>query len=158
MKKVLVFMIAAIVLSSCAVTRSGLETASVQAPVISTTMASLDVEKAPITHVYVPTKAERKALSFNQLLANAQYAAQKAHGSGDVMVNVSYMVDGKKFLAKTKVKKITVTGYPARYVDFRTPTEEDRKNVEAFYNAGKLIELQDANTNNTLPIIIKRKK
>ena len=75
------------------------------------------------------------------MLANAQYAAQKAHGSGDVMVNVSYMVDGKKFLAKTKVKKITVTGYPARYVDFRTPTEEDRKNVEAFYNAGKLIEL-----------------
>ena len=72
---------------------------------------------------------------FSDILNNAMYEALKKNGSGDVMVQVSYKVEGKgvgKFVGK--VKKLTITGYPAKYVNFRTPDENDRENIETFYN------------------------
>ena len=135
MKKTLILLLAVSALSSCALTKSSVKTANVTAPVLSTTVASLEVAPQPITYTYIPTKNEARKLVFSDILNNAMYEALKKNGSGDVMVQVSYKVEGKgvgKFVGK--VKKLTITGYPAKYVNFRTPDENDRENIETFYN------------------------
>lgn len=135
MKKTLILLFAVVALSSCTMTRSSVKTTNVTAPVLTTTVASLDVAPQPITYTYIPTRNESKKLGFNEIMNNAMYEALKENGSGDVMVQVSYQVKGKgvgKFVSK--VKKLTITGYPAKYVDFRTPDENDRENIATFYN------------------------
>lgn len=133
MKKLLTVMFIGAMFCSCAVNQANIKTANVKAPILSATVASLKVEAKPITFSYEPNKTERKALSVDQLIENAQYLALQKHGSGDIMVQVSYNLDMKKGLIK-KIKKVTITGYPATYVDFRVPTQEDRENIETFYN------------------------
>lgn len=135
MKKILFLLLAVAALSSCSLTRSSVKTANVTAPVLSTTVVSLDVAPQPITYTYTPTKNEAKKLTFNDIMNNAMYEALKKNGSGDVMVQVSYKVEGKGFGRFVgKVKKLTITGYPAKYVNFRTPDANDRENIEIFYN------------------------
>ena len=56
------------------------------------------------------------------------------HGSGDILVQVSYKLEVKKFGFIKRVRRITITGYPATYKNFRDPNEEDRKNIDTFYN------------------------
>ncbi len=122
--------------SSCAVSMTGLRSDAVNSKILSMTVASLEVEPNPVSYLYIPSDVEAKSLSLNQLITNANYYALKEHGKGDVIIQSSYKVDGKKHLFGIKVKTITVTGYPAKYVDFRTPTETDRLNADTFYNGG----------------------
>ena len=42
--------------------QTSVKTADVNAPVVSTTVASLEVEVKPITFIYEPTKDERRIL------------------------------------------------------------------------------------------------
>ena len=140
MKKFLFILLAAAALSSCSLTKSSVKTTSVNAPVFSATVASLEVAPQPITYVYIPSYSESKKLSFNEILNNAMYEALQKNGNGDVLVQVSYKVEGKglgKFISK--VKKLTITGYPAKYVDFRSPNENDRENIEAFYKNNTVV-------------------
>ena len=135
MKKIIVLIaVCSAMLCSCNVMRTNVKFADVNAPVLSTTVASLEVESEPITFVYEPTKVERKHLSTADLIKNAQFLALQQHGSGDVMVQVSYKLEIKKFFFFVRVKKVTITGYPATYKNFRNPNEEDRKNIDTFYN------------------------
>ena len=134
MKKILSVLAVAAMFCSCHVMQSNVKVVNVKAPVLSATVASLSVEEKPITYTYTPSKTESKALSVSQLVENAQFLALQQHGSGDVLVNVSYKLDVKKFLAFRRVNSITITGYPASYTNFRNPTEEDRQNIDAFYN------------------------
>lgn len=99
------------------------------------------VAENPITFTYTPTAYEAKHSTFNMILENAQYQALQTYG-GDVLVQVAYKVDGKGFGKMIrKVKSITITGYPAKYVDYRVPDENDRENMELIYkkSATKII-------------------
>lgn len=135
MKKLFMFLAVAALTASCTMTKHSVKAVDVQNPIVTTTVASLDVENTPISYEYVPTREDRKALTFKELLGNAQYLALKEHKKGDVLVQVSYSVSAKRIFGAMKVKKILVTGYPAKYKNFRTPTKEDRENIEAFYGA-----------------------
>ena len=139
MKKVFVLIMAIVAVSSCALTRAGIQTAEVKSPVVSTTITTLVVAAEPVTFIYSPSKAEAKALSLRELEANALYLALQEFG-GDEMVKVSYYVDGKTRLfwrlRGPKIKSISVTGYPATYTEFREPTAEDRLNIESVYGTG----------------------
>lgn len=133
MKKYLVILAAAAMMASCSITKHSVNVLDVTNPIVTTTVASLEVEKTPITYVYTPSKRECKALSFRELLNNAQYLALKEHKRGDLLVQVSYSIKAKRVAGILFVKEITISGYPATYKDFRNPTEEDRKNIDAFY-------------------------
>lgn len=137
MKKIFFLLSFALLAASCSVTSSSVNTSTPNAPVLTTTVASLDVSPTPITYVYTPSRYERKHATLNTILENAKYQALAQNG-GDVLIQVSYKVEGKgvgKFIRK--IKRLSITGYPAKFVDFRTPTAEDRENVEAFYKHGE---------------------
>lgn len=132
-------------LSSCAVNRvnrAAVSTTTVQTPVVSATVATLDVAAKPITYTYHPTKSERN-LRLEQLVSNAIYEALQNNGSGDELVKVSYFVNGKaRIFNRIKVKSISVTGYPATYKNFREPAAEDRENIDAVYNTVPTVKIQ----------------
>ena len=65
-----------------------------------------------------------------QLVQNAIYAALEENGNADELVEVSYYVSAKRGFLTKRVRSISVTGYPAYYVDFREPSESDLKSVE----------------------------
>ena len=141
MKKIFMILAAAAMMASCTITKHSAKTVDVANPIVTTTVASLEVESTPISYEYVPSKQDRKALTMKELLGNAQYLALKEHKKGDVLVQVSYSITAKRICGFTKVKKILVTGYPAKYKNFRTPTKEDRENIEVFYGVDtKVIE------------------
>ena len=129
-------------MSSCAVNRASVSTTAVKTPVVSATIATLDVASKPITHTYIPTKYER-SLSIEQLVSNAIYEALQEKGIGDELVKVSYRINGKRLLFnRVKVKSITITGYPATYKNFREPGAEDRENIEAVYSTTPTVRIQ----------------
>lgn len=106
--------------------RSRTKATTVSAPVLSTTVASLKVADKPITFKYV--MSEEDGYDKDVALENAKYQALQQFG-GDVLVKVSYQIKGNT---------ITLSGYPATYSDFRTPTAEDRENLKAFGLASSL--------------------
>ncbi len=141
MKKIIFIVSAVLLLASCSVNRAAVSTTYVKTPVVSATVATLEVAQKPITHTYYPSKAERK-LDLDQLVANAIYEALQKNGKGDELVKVSYYVNGKrKAFRRIKVKYITVTGYPATYKNFREPNADDRANIEAVYNTNTSIKV-----------------
>ena len=132
MKKVL--LIAAVVLTaaSCSmIHRAQVSTTPVYSPVVeTTTMATLEVSPKKITYNYVPDRKSAMTLPQAQLVQNAIYAALEENGNADELVEVSYYVSAKRGLLTKRVRSISVTGYPAYYVDFREPSESDLKSVE----------------------------
>lgn len=119
--------------SSCSVNRAMVKTTAVNHPAIETaTMASLDISKKRITYTYTPTLADSRNLSESHLLQNAIYKALEANGNADVLIQVNSMVNVHRGLFGRRIRTITVSGYPAYYVDFREPSEMDLKSVTAF--------------------------
>lgn len=84
--------------------------------VASTTDAKLSVSENKINYKYYPTKDEKKVLSIDKMVENAKYAALQANGNFDVLVDVAVYIS----LNKTKVEYISVSGYPAKYTDFKS--------------------------------------
>lgn len=130
MKKILLLGVVAFVLSSCTVHRASVVTTTQPVSTrTTTTVASLNISQKRISHTYKPTRSDRKRLSSAQLVQNAMYEALSNNGNADVLVKVNSYVTAS---AWGRVKAITVSGYPAYYVDFRQPTEADYKNLLTF--------------------------
>lgn len=130
MKKFLLLGVVAFVLSSCTVHRASVvATTQPVSTRTTTTVASLNISQKRISHTYKPTRSDRKRLSSAQLVQNAMYEALSNNGNADVLVKVNSYVTAS---AWGRVKAITVSGYPAYYVDFRQPTEADYKNLYVF--------------------------
>ncbi len=130
MKKLLFFVVVGATFSSCAsLNRATVVSTSTPAPVRTTTaVANLEVGKTRISYTYVPSKADSKRLSEAQLIDNAIYMALKENGNADVLVKVNYYITRKGF--PRRIESISLSGYPAKYVDFRQPTEADYENFK----------------------------
>jgi len=138
MKKLFAIGVLAMLLSSCSTHKALVNTTRVHHPVIeSTTMATVDVDKKRISYTYVPTRQDAKVLSETQLIQNAMYMALAANGNADVLVKVNSFVTYKKGLLGKRVKSISISGYPARYVDFREPNDDDLKSVWIFNESNR---------------------
>ncbi len=134
MKRLIYLLVSVLLFASCTVFKSSIQTTAVKAPVFSATAASLQVAETPITFTYTPSEYEKRHSSLETILENASYQALVEKSAGDVLIQLSYKVEGKGFgRTVRKIKRITITGYPAKYVDFRTPDENDRENFEVFY-------------------------
>lgn len=130
MKKLFILGAIALFVSSCATHRAGVIDTTVQPRIEATTkVVNLDIAEKPFTYTYIPMDQDGKNLSQDQLLNNAIYMALKAYGNADVMVNVNHYITIKKGLFGSRVRSIEITGYPAKYVNFRQPNDEDYKNI-----------------------------
>lgn len=129
MKRILFFVILASALSSCAVQRATSKSDYVQgADVMSVPMVSSLEVGEKITYEYVPVRNDRKKLSRKELRENAVAYALKEAGDADVLLEPQFVFNYRKGY---KYRRITVTGYPAKYV-FREPTDFDLKVIATF--------------------------
>lgn len=140
MKKILLLLTVVFAASSCATLhRSQTKVSDVYSPAVETaTVATIEVSPKKITYRYIPDKESSKSLSLNQLIQNAIYAALQENGNADELVQVSYSITSKKVFFHNRVRSITVSGYPAYYVNFRQPSDEDIRNIETLNKAKML--------------------
>ena len=127
MKKLYLFLLVVFVLglSSCKSTRS---TATYQDPINTlrtVTVADLDVAETRISYTYRPSCAVRLGGSQN-VIKTAVQEALKAYGSGDILIGLEYTTISRWtiFPFLSPIREITVTGRPAKYVNFHSLPEK----------------------------------
>lgn len=128
MKKLFIFAIVATVLTSCGTmqqtpayntkfTSTSTYTRVGVAKPITAVIADLEVSPQKITYVYVPSRAVRKG-GFDNIVNCAVQEALFENGEADVMVALEQQV---KYDGDGECESITITGYPAKYKNFRSP-------------------------------------
>lgn len=132
MKKFLLIAAVVFMAASCSMVHTAqVESTSVYSPAVeTTTMATLEVSSKKISYRYVPDRKSAKTLSQKQLIQNAIYAALEENGNADELVEVSYYISAKRGFFSKRIRSISVSGYPAYYVDFREPSDADLRSVE----------------------------
>lgn len=131
MKKMLFFVMISAIFSSCITNRATVVTTATTAPIRTiTTVADVNVSDNRISYTYIPSKADAKRLSKTQLLNNAIYMALKNNGNADVLLQINYYITKRNVVFVRRINSITVSGYPAKYTNFRKPTKEDYENFE----------------------------
>lgn len=117
MKKVFLAVACVALLASCsAIRKSSVSTLDVASGINSGNTADLVVSPTKISYTYVPTGNNKKS-GLKNVLNNAITDALKENGNADVLVHMNYDAIMKK---SGKVKKLTVTGYPAKYQNFQS--------------------------------------
>ncbi len=129
MKKLLFVMVVAActMLSSCSTTYKTATTRSVNAPIVAAAVADLTITGNKITYTYTPPKGVWAAGVDNCINAAVSDALQNAGQGADVLAEMQYTLVMKRGMmgAKSgKVKSVTVSGYPARYKNFRSADYE----------------------------------
>lgn len=121
MKKSLITVMfaAAVLLSSCSTIRKTSTSVNVATPVLTETVADLQVNPTKISYTLKPNKAIRKGGEKNVVMA-AVAEALKENGNADVMIGMQYEIKKTRGLFGTKIKYVTVTGYPATYTNFQS--------------------------------------
>ena len=101
--------------ASCSTFRkSSASVLDVQTSAASVVTADLVVSPTKISYTYVPTSQDSKS-GLKNVLNNAVTDALKQY-QGDVLIHMQYDAITKKH---GKVKKVTVSGYPATYKNFK---------------------------------------
>lgn len=104
--------------TSCTTFKQSASQRNVAAPIVAVSYADLDVSDQKITYTLRPTKKVRKG-GLQNCINVAIAEALKANGGGDILVETQEaIVERVGFLGK-KIKSVTVTGYPAKYKNFR---------------------------------------
>ena len=127
MKKLYWFLLVVFVvgLSACKSARS---TATYQDPINTlrtVTVADLEVAETRISYTYRPSYAVRLGGSQN-VIKTAVHEALKAYGSGDILIGLEYTTISRwtVFPYLSPIREITVTGRPAKYVNFHSLPEK----------------------------------
>ncbi len=121
MKRVILFAIAAITLTSCSTLKNTAtyRDFSVATPYAVPIVADLDVSETRIMYAYVPSKSVRNGGTDN-VINTAVREALTVNGNADVLVGMETQINYNAF---HKITSIVITGYPARYKNFRNLDE-----------------------------------
>jgi len=124
MKKVFVLFVSAVMVAACSAPTKLVNTAthraiSVAQPVAAV-FADLEVSPAKISYFMMPSKTVINA-GYENVINTAVREALIANGNADVLVGMESQV---KYDKNGMVESVTVTGYPAKYVNFRSPGDE----------------------------------
>lgn len=106
-------------MSSCSVVQQTATTLQSEASVRNFTVADLDVSPERIHYTMEPTKAEQRG-GLDNVKRAAESKALKENGNSDVLVDPEFVIEQKKNFFGTKVSKITVSGHPAKYKNYRS--------------------------------------
>ena len=119
MKKGLFFCIVlSAALASCTTVTKTATTVDVNNTLPSNSEVDLEISQNKVNYVYRTTSKERRGGRKN-IINSAVQAVLKANGNADVLVAPQYELVKKKGLFGSKIKTVTVTGYPAKYKNFR---------------------------------------
>ena len=97
------------------------------APVVTAVFADLDVSPTKITYFYLPSKTVLNG-GYDNVINTAVREALLANGNADVLVALESQV---KYTDEGKIESVTITGYPAKYVNFRNPGDDYLKGISA---------------------------
>lgn len=135
MKKFLFVAATAFMMMSCSITK---QTAThrnidVSSPFTTPVVADLEVSDSKIRYEYEPSNAIRRGGKDN-VLNTAIARALYQNGNADVLVGLESQI---KYRSGSKITGVIITGYPAKYKNFRTATE-----AECLYK-GKIVPVAD---------------
>lgn len=129
MKKSLLFILVAGMFAGCSVTSpatmakltntSTHSKVHIVQPTVAV-LADLDVSTTKISYFFLPSQTVVNG-GFENVVNTAVREALIANGNADVLVALEQQV---KYDANGKVESITVSGYPAKYVNFRSPGDD----------------------------------
>ena len=128
MKKIFTLVAVATMFTACSVSSlsmARLENTSTHAKVqvvqpVAAVLADLDVAPNKISYFFLPSQTVVKG-GFDNVVNTAIREALIANGNADVLVALEQQV---KYGADGNVESITVSGYPAKYVNFRSPGDD----------------------------------
>lgn len=96
--------------------------------------ADLEVSTTKITYFFLPSQTVQNG-GFDNIVNTAVREALIANGNADVLVGLEQQV---KYDGNGAVESITISGYPAKYVNFRSPGDDYLREVaKASQNGGK---------------------
>lgn len=124
MKKVFLFGVLALAITSCTTSYKSATVNAISGQVLSAATADMQVSNKKISYTYNTTAAVRRG-GFANIKATAISEALKVNGDGDVLLECQEAIIKKKGLFRTKIESITVTGYPAVYTNFKSITPAD---------------------------------
>lgn len=119
MKKLAIYGVLALTLSlaSCSSIRHTASTVDVNTEIVSHSKADLNVSPNKITYTLRPSKAVRRC-GEKAVIKTTVAEALKANGNADVLVGMQYEIKKtRNFFGRNNIKYVTVTGYPATYVN-----------------------------------------
>lgn len=123
MKNLSILTIALFVLTSCSMarfTKTATYTEVGVAKPITAVMADLEVSPVKISYLYIPSKTIKVGGEDNVINCAVQEALE-ANDNADVLVAIEKQI---KYSDKGEVESVVVTGYPAKYVNFRSPGDD----------------------------------
>lgn len=103
---------------------------------VTALFADLDVSPTKISFFFIPSKTVINGGEEN-VIDTAVREALLANGNADVLVGLEKQM---KYNDKGQIESVTVSGYPAKYVNFRSPGDEYLREVsksEAFKSETK---------------------
>ena len=118
MKKLIILASAALLLCACSETRistATYETLGVT-PFVTPVQADLQVSPNKITHTFIVTKAVRRGGEVNAINSAVREALKAGAPGSDVLVGIQTT---KTYSPTGKLQSIVVSGFPAKYVNFR---------------------------------------
>lgn len=136
MKKVLFLIAAAVAMVSCGSSARLMNSASYKKmdvqPMVSL-IADLQVSPEKIIYTMVPTRTILLG-GYDNVVNSAVREALQASGGYDVLVALETQV---KYSADGQIESVTVSGYPARYTNFRSPDD-------SFWTSGAFAAMQNS--------------
>lgn len=126
-KVILLSIIVASTMTSCTTIYKTSTQRDVKAPLAGAVISDLDVSDQKITYTLIPSRKVRRG-GLKNCINTAISEALEKNGGGDVLVETqNAIVQRTGVLFWTKIKSVTVTGYPATYKNFRPADTETVK-------------------------------
>lgn len=124
MKKLFLFLAVAVMATSCASSAKLINSAThSKAKVIqpiTALYADLNVSPTKITYFLIPSKTVVQG-GYDNVINSAVREALLANGNADILVAMETQV---KYNPAGEIESVTVTGYPATYTNFRSPSDD----------------------------------
>lgn len=118
MKKLFVIlMVSAFAMTSCSTVYKTATTRNIDPTIAAVTLSDLDVSNEKITYTLTPTNKVRRGGLQNCI--NTAISEALALNGGDVLIETQRATITRGGGVMRKIKSVTVTGYPAKYKNFR---------------------------------------
>lgn len=125
MKKLFVILIvSAFAMTSCSTVNKTATTHNVEPTIAAVVLSDLDVSNEKITYTLIPKASVRRGGSRNCI--NTAISEALALNGGDVLIETQQATITRGLYVR-KIKSVTVTGYPAKYKNFRPADDKTLK-------------------------------
>ena len=124
-KLIFILMVSAVAMTSCSTTYKTSTTHDIKPTLAAAVLSDLEVSNQKITYTYSPSRMMRKS-GLDNCIATAISEALTMNG-GDVLIETQKALVVRSFGLKKRLKSVTVTGYPAKYKNFRSADDETLK-------------------------------